>query len=309
MEITGLLMAVAGLAMTVVASRWVVRHASMLAYGLDVPPYFIGITLLALGTDGPEIANSVMASLAGHGDLNVGNGTGSVFAQITLVLGLLPFTGKNFMVGRPWRTAAVPLLTIAALAISGLLFFDGYFSRLDGAVLVAAWAGGTALAWRYAQPFSEPEMLEPAHSKLGHLLLMTLSLVLVAGGAAAAVTGLTEVSAAWGIPEYLISFFGSSVGTSLPEIVVTIQAMRLGQRDLAMGDILGACLLDASLSPGIGPLLAPTPIDAGLAVRGVQIAMLAMAAVTALLWGRGRHDRRSAAVLLAIYLAGYFILI
>jgi cation:H+ antiporter len=221
-----LFIAVAGFAIAVIASRWAVSHASQLAYGLAVPPFLIGITIVALGTDGPEIANSIVASLAGHGDLNVGNGIGSVFAQITFVLGLLPFAGTTFSVGH-WRSAITPAITVGALGLGALLIGDGYISRLDGALLAGLWVAGTVLSWRYSPPLSEPEMIVPSRSKAAHATLMLVSLALVIAGAGAGVEGMMQLSREFGVPEYLLSFFGSSVGTSLPEIVVTLQAVRL----------------------------------------------------------------------------------
>lgn len=135
------------------------------------------------------------------------------------------------------------------------------------------------------------------------------SLAIVIAGAAAAVEGILGVSATIGIPEYVISFFGTSVGTSLPEIVVTIQATKLGQRDLAMGDILGACLLDSTLTSGIGPLISPTAVSTELAMEGTALGVAAMVTATVLLWGRGKHDRWSGAALLAIYAAAYYVLL
>ena len=82
---------IAGFGIMVYASHKIVHHVSMLAYGLSIPPFILGITLVSIGTDLPEIANSIMSSLAGEGDLNVGDSTGSIMTQITLVLGLLPF--------------------------------------------------------------------------------------------------------------------------------------------------------------------------------------------------------------------------
>jgi cation:H+ antiporter len=136
---------------------------------------------------------------------------------------------------------------------------------------------------------------------------MVLSLALVAAGAGAAVQGIVELSRLIGVPEYVISFFGSSVGTSLPEMVVAVIAVRQGQRDLALGDVLGACLMDSTLSIGIGPLVAPTAVTAELANRGVLMSVAGMVLASGLLWTRGQHDRWSGVALLLLYGAAYFL--
>lgn len=118
-------------------------------------------------------------------------------------------------------------------------------------------------------------------------------------------TGLVNIAEELSVPLYLVSFFGASVATSLPEIVVTGTAMRRGQADLAIGDIFGASLADATLSVGLGPLLAPTTVTAALAVRGGLAAAAVVAAVTLLLSLRVRHTRATGTALLVLYATFY----
>lgn len=300
--------AISGFGLAIVSGRWAVRHATMLASGLDIPPFIIAITLVAIGTDIPEILNSVIASVAGHGDLNVGDSIGSVVCQVSLVLGLLPFAGGSFEVG-PSRSSTVILLTIVALALGAVLVSDGELSRIDAIGLITAWLAATAISWRFAPPRAEPVMIERARRGFYHGALLLAALLLVGAGAGAAVKAMVELSALIGVPEYLIAFFGSSIGTSMPELIVDITALRRGQRDLAFGDVVGSCLVDSTLSVGIGPLIVPTAVTAALAVRGAGVAMAAMLLAGLIIWIRGRHDRWSGAFLIALYLAAYAVLL
>lgn len=295
--------AVSGLYVTVVASRHAVDHAVALATSLGVRPFLVGITIMAVGTDLPEIANSVVASLGGHGDVNVGDSIGSAATQMTLGLGLLPLLAGPFVVGRR-RTRVMGLLTVAALVLGVGLVADGALSRVEGAVLVACWVAATAIVWTSVGP-EQPELPLDVGHRLRHALLALAFLVLLGAGAGAAVTGFVRVAEELAVPLYMISFFGASVGTSLPEIVVTGVALRRGQSDLAIGDILGASMADSTLSIGIGPLVAPTAVTASLAVRGGLVAAGVVAAVTLLLGSVGRHNRVTAAVLLGLYAAFY----
>jgi cation:H+ antiporter len=303
-----ILVVAAGFGLAMLGSRLAVRQAAKLAYGLSIPPFIIGITFFAIGTDIPEIANSVVASLAGHGDLNVGDSIGSVVTQITLVLGLFPFLGGRFVVGR-YRAGATSSLTIVALLIGALLVADGDLTRLDAGLLVLIWAIATAVLWRYAPPRSEPVVVVPGNRRVFHAIIALIGLLLVGVGASAALKGLIELSTGVGVPEYLISFFGSSIGTSLPELIVDITALRRGERDLAFGDVTGSCLVDSSLSLGIGPLIAPTTVTAALAVRGAIVAITVVFVASLVLWIRQKHDRWSGAFLLLLYAAVYIMLI
>ncbi len=112
-----------------------------------------------------------------------------------------------------------------------------------------------------------------------------------------------------GVPEFVIAFFGASLGTSAPEIVVDFTALVRGSPAIALGDALGSSLIDATLSIGIGPLVAPAAVTAGLAVTGAIYTLVAVGAVGGLLGGRRRHDRRSMAVLLGLYLLAYVVLL
>ena len=134
-------------------------------------------------------------------------------------------------------------------------------------------------------------------------------MLLVGAGATAAVEAFVQLAESFSVPEYLLTFFVASIGTSLPELMVDVTALRRGERDLAIGDIFGSSLVDATLSIGIGPVVAPTVINSDLAVRGSLLAMAALAAVTLLLTFVRRHDWKTGLALLGIYAAMYLALL
>jgi cation:H+ antiporter len=299
---------VAGFAIAVLASRWALGFASELAAGSALPPFFIGVTLLAIGTDLPEIANSITASVGGHGDVNVGDSLGSAATQVTLVLGLLPFLARPVdSEGR--GHVLVGALTAAALVLCAVLLADGHLGRLDGAALVTTWLLGSWWLLRRTDVDVQLELPQP-HRRRSLLVAGTLvSLVIVGGGAILAVTGVIQLAEAAGIPEFIISYFGASLGTSLPELVVAVTAMRRGQAEFALGDALGASFADATLSIGIGPLIAPTAVTAALAVRGALAALVAVVIATALLAFARRHDWRTGLLLLVTYGALFVVVL
>lgn len=92
-----------GLLVAVMSSRWAVGHLIVFAAGTRIPPFVIGIILVSIGTDLPEIANSLVASVTGHGDINIGDSIGSATVQATLILGLLPIITGSFPIARKRR--------------------------------------------------------------------------------------------------------------------------------------------------------------------------------------------------------------
>jgi len=185
------------------------------------------------------------------------------------------------------------------------LVADGFLGRPDGIILLAAWAAATWVVSTIEPDTMHQLSLDIAEedplSVVSRVSRALFALVFVAGGASLAVWGVVEIAALLGVPAYIISFFGASLGTSLPELVVVITAIRRGQTELAVGDAFGASLVDSTLSIGIGPTLFPTAVTASLAVRG-SIAAAVIALIVTLLFSRiPNHDRRSGLLLLILY--------
>ncbi len=305
---------VGGLALTVMGSRSAVTDATKLVKGTRLPPFFVGMTLLALGTDLPEIANSIVASYTNHGDVNVGDSIGSTATQLTLVLGLLPFAGFAIPLGargsrllRGQQTTA--WLTAISLLGVAVLVLDDHLGRLDAALLIGVWIAGSRLV--YGSTRTDPQLALEARvgnraRLIGHLLI---AIVAIGAGATLAVTGIIELAELFGVPEFIVAFFGASIGTSLPEGIVAYTALKRGESALAIGDVLGSSFADATLSISMGPLLFPTVIDGDLAVTAALVTAAA-AAVVALLFSRGgEHRRRDGTILLIVYAATWPILL
>jgi cation:H+ antiporter len=303
--------AVAAALVMAFASRIAIGHASAVARRLGAPPFLIGMTLVAVGTDIPEIVNSVVAAHAGHGDISLGDATGSVFTQITFGLGLFPFMAGTTIAVEQRNVWLLSALTLVALALGAVLYGDGGLSRGDAAALAFTWLGASLIAWkgRARLPPLRPRRDEGTGPLALHVAAVLLSLAFVGGAAAVLVAAVAALATDLGIPEYLLSFFGASIATSLPELTVELVALRKGERDLALGDVFGSCLVDASLAVAAGPLLFPTRVTPGLAHRGALMAAAGMAMAGATLGVRGRHDYRSGTLLLICYILAYFVVI
>lgn len=303
------LLFVAGLGLALVASDVAVAYTRALAAALGAPPFIVGVVLVSLGTDLPEIANSIAAHVQGEGDVNVGDSIGSTLTQYTLVLGLFPLVAGALVIDRR-QIGVVTVLTMGGLGLTSLFVADGWLGRWDGLVLVAAWAVFTYVVIRVI-PGSRPE--DPPAVRLagrgGQAGVVLAALAVVGVGATVAVRSLVHLAELAGVPEFVIAFFGASFGTSAPEIVVDFTALVRGSPAIALGDALGSSLIDATLSIGIGPIVAPAEVTASLALTGALYTLVAVGIVGGLLGGRRRHDRRSMVVLLGLYLLAYAVLL
>ncbi len=293
-----------GLVVAIRASRWALGHLTAYASTTRIPPFIIGVTLASFGTDLPEIANSIVSSVSGHGDINVGDSVGSALVQSTLVLGLMPLVGGAFPI-RAGRVARLGISSVIALLIGALLMLDGQVSRLDAVILFVAWVVGTFIVWR-SVPGHEPQShQEGSRSPRAHLGLALIGLLVVGAGATTAVEAMTSLAGIWSVPEYLVAFFLASIGTSLPELVFGLAAVRRKQWDLAVGDALGSSFLDSTLSIASGPLIAPIAVTTSAVVPGSLVAAAVMGITILLLAVRGRHTRATGVLLLVLFVAAY----
>lgn len=298
-----------GLAVALVASDRAVAYTRALAVELHAPAFIVGVALVSIGTDLPEIANSIAAHVQGEGDVNVGDSVGSTLTQYTFVMGLFPFVAGALAVQRR-QAVVVSSLTMGGLAMTIWFVADGWLGRLEGSLLVLAWAAFTALAVRLlgGQAADRPPAVRHK-GRARQTAIILIALGFVGFGATVAVRSLVRLAELAGVPEFVIAFFGASLGTSAPEVVVDITALLRGAPGIALGDAMGSSLVDATLSIGIGPVVAPAEVTPRLSVVGSLYALGAVGVVGGLLAARRRLDRWSAFVLLGLYAAAYVVVI
>ncbi len=299
---------VGGLVVAILASDRAVAYTRALAAALGAPAFIVGVVLVSLGTDLPEMANSVAAHLQGEGDVNVGDSVGSALTQYTFVLGLFPLV--TVVAINRLQVGLVSVLTMAGLGMTALLVADGWLGRWDGLALVLAWAVATYVVVRVLPSHGVDDPPEVRHKRRSlQAGIILLALGIVGFGATVAVKALVKIAEIAGVPEFAIAFFGASLGTSAPEIAVDITALMKGSPGIALGDALGSSMIDATLSIGIGPLVAPAEVTPRLAIAGSVYALAAVAVVGTVLAVRKRHDRFSGIVLMGLYALAYVVLI
>ena len=279
---------VLGIAVAAAGSRRAVGAALETSESLGISAGLVGLSIMAVGTDLPEIANSIIASLSGHGDVNVGDSTGSALTQITLILALLVLgAGLSVDMRRNESKVAVPagLMAVCALVVLAVMLSDGTLGRADGAILVVAWF--VSLVWMERHDRQGDAFPRVPDGQTGAAIMQTLLWLSVVGVAATVIVrSFIEITDSLGVPEFVASSIVLALGTSVPELVVDWTAIRRGAAALAVGDLFGATLVDSTLSVGIGPIFRPTAVSTEamtgtiVIAVGVAVATLVVAFVT-----------------------------
>jgi cation:H+ antiporter len=273
-----------GLGLLVAGAEALVRGASRLAAAFGISPLVIGLTVVAFGTSSPEMAVSVMSAYAGQADLAVGNVVGSNIFNVLFILGLSAAIAP-LLVSRQLIRLDVPIM-IGISFLLLLLALDGNINRLDGVILFAGIIFYTAFQIfqarreKKANDASE-EVIEKPHTPLQWLINIGFvigGLVLLVLGSNWLVDGAVFIAQSLGVSELVIGLTIVAAGTSLPEVATSVIASIRGQRDIAVGNVVGSNIFNILAVLGLSSLVSPESINvAASALRFDIPVMLAVA--------------------------------
>ncbi|MCY3622422.1 MAG: calcium/sodium antiporter [Gammaproteobacteria bacterium] len=294
------------------ADRFVNASAAA-AKNLGVSKIVIGLTAIAVGTSAPEIMVGIQSSLKDLGQIAIGNAIGSNIANMGLVLGItalvrpLPFADNTLKHEMPWLIGAT-LLTLVCL-------FNLYLGVVDGLVLLGGL--GTILYLLARKNRATPEDLDaeleelPDMTSLRSFAWFVIGLVVLLASAHILVEAAEAVAVEFGVSELVIGLTIIAVGTSLPELSVTVAAARQGHPELAIGNVVGSNILNILAVLAIPALLDPQPIAVEVLWRdyGMMFALTALLVLLAFAIGsRKVITRFEGFVLLAAWICYTFIL-
>jgi cation:H+ antiporter len=308
MSLLTVLLFVAGIVLLIWGADLLVRGAAHLAALAGISPLIIGLTVVAMGTSAPELAVSLRAALVGQADLTLGNVLGSNIANVLLILGLAAVVAPLLVAPRVLQRE-VPTMIGASLVL-WLLAADGSIGRLDGAlllVLLVAFLAATVVVGRRASP-ADPSVSHPARGRgsvLRNLGLVLGGLILLVVGAQWLVDGAVVFARALGVSELIIGLTVVAIGTSLPEIATSVLASLRGEREIAVGNVVGSNILNILGVLGLTALILPEPIAVPPGVLAFDLPILVATAVACLpIFFNGRMIARwEGGLFLAYYVA------
>ena len=303
---------VAGLLLLVWGADRFVHGAAALARNLGVAPLLIGLTIVAFATSAPEIIVSVLAASRGEPDLAIGNAIGSNTANIGLVLGTVAMLRPIELTSATLRREMPALLAVSLLTVT--LFLDTYLSRVDGLVLltglviVMVWL--TRLGLRSAQ--TDPLLVDydaeiPKDvSTLMAFVWAAIGLGMLLVGAELVVDGAIGIARELGVSEIVIGITLVALGTSVPELAVSIVSAIKGEFGLAIGNVVGSNIFNLLAVVGVAATIQPS----ALAPSVLSLHIFVMSAFTLVLFamtyeydGQGRINRIEGAALLTAFIA------
>ncbi len=297
-----------GLGLLVIGASLLVDNASKIGARLGISQLVVGLTIVAFGSSSPELAVSLRSALAGQSEMAVGNIVGSNVFNVLLILGvaalITPLVVDRKLIRQeiPWMAGVSVLVFVLAL--------DGRLSRIDGTLLFTLLIGYLWLQLRQARKGSvsaDSEATIAAKSLpipiLG--LAAAIGLGLLVWGANLLVGSATEIAGQLGVSNVIIGLTVIAAGTSLPEVATSVVAALRGQRDIAVGNVVGSNLFNLLAVGGLSALLSSDGLLVTPAVASFDLPVMVVVALACLpvVFTAGRIDRWEGAMFLIYYLA------
>ena len=316
-----IIMMIIGFLLLVLGADMLVKGSSNIAKRFHIPEMLIGLTIVALGTSMPELVITISSAGKGATDLIIGNAIGSNICNLLLILGVTA-TLRTIEIDKDTRRVHLPvaLLSNIAILIMGLGLFrseQGVISRNDGKILVILYG----LYFLYPILVELKDIIvsikeekknkdEKRSSFLLSIKVVVIGAVFLKYGGDVVVNEATKIATIYGISEKVIGLTIVAIGTALPELITSIIASVKGEQGLAVGNLIGSCILNSFLILGTGAIITPLSFSTEFIKNLIfLIFSIVLIMIFCHVGKRNTITRYNAGILLAMYVIYMFNLI
>ncbi|MDC7235799.1 MAG: calcium/sodium antiporter [Spirochaetales bacterium] len=292
-----------GLVILSLSSDWFVEAAEKVGLFFKLPGFIIGVVIIGFGTSLPELASSVVSVIHGNSEIVISNAIGSNITNIFLVLGVSALFAGSYTIKHDIFQADLPFLMGSAILIS-LMTYNRNFTIFEALICLAAlglYLHRSIKNGQIGEQIKEDEAEEVVKPALMTWLILIISPLLISLGADLTVKAVVAVSELAGIGTEIIAVTVVALGTSLPEVMVSIQASRKGKGDIAVGNVIGSNIFNTFAVMGVGALVGPLTISSSYPVKTLPIFLGATAMLYFIVQDKKVH-RFEGILLLLFYL-------
>ncbi len=291
------------MAVLIKGADFVIEESERVALHYNISHFVIGATLVALGTSLPEMAASMMASGAGKGDIAVSNIIGSNIINISLVLGLVFLFSSKIMPSRDIfaKDSAWGLFPVMTFI---LISFDGIISRFEGFMFIMMMGAYLLFLINNDDDIASEIDEDMAKEKFDWKrtgIYLGAGFVMVIVGANFTIESATAIALDFGVSEWIIGLLLIALGTSLPELMVSLSAAKKGNGDMIIGNIIGSNVANFTVALGAAALVNPITVD--LSKNAFDIVAVLIISVMLVFISANKLYNKSAGLVLLIMMA------
>lgn len=287
-----------------------IRNAEKIGIYLRFPPFVIGALIVGVGTSLPEFAGSLVAAIQGVTEIVTANAVGSNITNILLIVGILAIIGRKLTITKDLLASELPLFVISTALFLGVVF-DGEITFVESALLFAAYVIYLLYSLSSKEKVStvagelSKEMPQRQRPELNVFLLFLIGLVGVSFGAKFLIDSVVSLSGILGISTGIITITVVALGTSLPELVVSLKALISKKLEMAVGNIFGSNAFNILMAVGIPGLITTLKVDEATYTIGLPV--LGVASFIFLISGISKRIFRWEGMMFLVFYA-FFIL-
>lgn len=297
-----LILLIVGFILLIKGSDFFVDGSSNIASILKIPTLIVGLTIVAFGTSAPEAAVSITSSLSGNNALAVSNVIGSNLFNMMLIIGLCALL-RELKIGRDVLNKDLPFLVVITAILSGFIIIGWSISRVEGIILFLLIIGYVSYLVYSAKKTKEAQIVEKP--KMGLLR----SIIYIIGGMAGIIIGAdfvvdsaSYIAIAFGMSETLVGLTIVAIGTSLPELVTSLTALKKEENQLIIGNVIGSNIFNILFVLGASSIISPITINPNMIV---DIALMLGVTILFFIFGKtqDKYDKKEGFILVALFIA------
>ena len=297
-----LILLIVGFILLIKGSDFFVDGSSNIASILKIPTLIVGLTIVAFGTSAPEAAVSITSSLSGNNALAVSNVIGSNLFNMMLIIGLCALL-RELKIGRDVLNKDLPFLVMITAILSGFIIIGWSISRVEGIILFLLIIGYVSYLVYSAKKTKEAQIVEKP--KIGLLR----SIIYIIGGMAGIIIGAdfvvdsaSYIAMAFGMSETLVGLTIVAIGTSLPELVTSLTALKKEENQLIIGNVIGSNIFNILFVLGASSIISPITINPNMIV---DIALMLGVTILFFIFGKtqDKYDKKEGFILVALFIA------
>ncbi len=293
---------IVGFVFLIKGSDFFVDGASSIASLLKIPTIIVGLTIVAFGTSAPEAAVSITSSLTGSNAMAVSNVIGSNLFNILMVIGVSALLG-DLLMEKSVLNKDLPFLVGITLLFAAFIIIGWNITQIEGIILLLILVGYVYYLIRGARKSKDANVVEDAKlTPLKSAIFIIVGLAGIILGGDLVVNSASDIAIALGMSETLVGLTIVAIGTSLPELVTSLTALKKGENQLVIGNVIGSNIFNILFVLGASSAISQIPLDSSMLI---DVVFMIAVTILCFIFGKtqDKYDKKEGIILVALFIA------